>query len=421
MIKDLGYYRAIQGIGDVTTRKQADIMRIRAELLRDFENTIDCEDVKINGNDSKLLITKTLDYTMKKIVSKPGEPYVLGDVVSWAGADWLVDVIDSDDRINTHGKMRRCTTMLRWKDSAGVIHEYPATSEDATRYGDGENAGKLVTVGDFQLKFKLHLDEHSAQINRGQRFLIDADKYLGAMTAAGLKPTAYKVTRRNVITGNGVGDGCLELTVVECEFSKRDNVDLMVADYYDGNDVYTLEITNATSDIVLVPDTTYALEFAATKNGVTLEQTDILFTSDDVTVATISNGGVITAVSRGRCVITLSVGNVKRIVEVSVEAFAPEFVIKIEPQDGMLELQPNFPKTINISIWSGDTKLTHELQTEIIGGSAYASIVSSGNDKVVIRAAANESFIGKSVVLRVRQIYPIGIYEDATFKIAGWF
>lgn len=420
MKHDLDYYRAIQGLSDVQTAKEAEIRLIRHEVTRDFENTIDCEDVKINGCDAKLLVTKTPDYAAKKIASKPGEPYALGDLVTWLGASWLVDAIDSDDRINVHGKMRRCTTLLRWKDG-GVIREYPATSEDATRYGDGEKAGRLITVSDFQLKFRLHLDEHSAKLDRGQRFLVDADQYLTDMATVGLNPAAYKVTRRNVVTGSTVGSGYLELTVVECEFSKRDNVELMVADYYDGDDVYALSITNASGDIQLTPNATYALQYTATKNGASANQSDILFASDDVRVATVSAEGVITAVANGCCVVTLSLGHIKRSVDVNVQSFAPEFVIKIEPKDGVFELQPNFPKHINISIWSGDTKLNHALSAEIIGGSAYASILSTDGATVVIRAAGNESFIGKNVVLRVRQNYPIGIEADATFKIAGWF
>lgn len=232
MIKNLDYYRTIQGAKGVYTAKEAEIRQIKGELARDFGNSLDCESVLINGTKSLLQVTKAADYTIKNISTKPDNYIYLGDVIHWCDTDWIVDTIDADTRIATRGKMRRCNVLLKWLDEKGSIRTASGFCEDAAKYSDGVSGEKVMRVPDFQIKVKIRLDEHSAKINRDKRFLLDTTEYLSYLESSGEHPSAFIVTRRNVLTGNHLSHGYTELTLTETAFSSNDNTELMIADYY---------------------------------------------------------------------------------------------------------------------------------------------------------------------------------------------
>lgn len=419
MIKDLSYYRKIQGTNGASTAKEAEVRMIQNELLRDFENSLDCEDVTVNGTSEKLLITKATDPTIKNVVAKPTESFDLGDIVNWCATDWLIDAIDADTRICTRGKIRRCNIVLKWKDGE-TIRSYPAFCEDATKYSEGVTHGKVVELPDFQIKAKVHLDENSVKLNRGKRFLIDAGNYLQQIEAGGNHVSAFEVTRRNVITGNHAGHGCVELTMVECAYSEQDNAEMMVADYYDPADVYTLIIDNAESTLSLAVGATYALTYTATKNGEPLDQTSILYASSDTSVATISASGEIQALSTGSSLITISAGKAKKAVQISVSSANSSYEIKIEPEDGDYSIALGAEKTVMFSIWKDNVELPYTLDSEVYSGGNYASIISSTNNMAVLRSSANQNAIGNTIILRVQETGN-HISKDAIFTIVGWF
>lgn len=420
MNHDLDYYRKIQGLNDTTTEKEAEIRLIKGELTRDFYNTLDCESVQINGVSSDLLITKSTDQTIKNITTKPDESVHLGDIISWCDTNWIVDTIDADSRINTHGKMRRCNVVLKWMDEGGVTRSYPGFCEDATKYGEGVSGSKMLQTGEFQIKLKIHLDEHSVKINRDRRFLLDASQYLAQMETTGSHPSAYIVTRRNVLTGTHAGHGYVELTLCETAFSELDNPALMLADYYSADDVFAITVANADGNLTIAKGATYTLSCAATKNGTALDQTSILFQSSDTSVATVSTAGVIKGVENGTCSITAKAGNVEKSISVAVYDSAPSYVIHINPVDNDFSVVYGMSKTVNISIESNNVELPYTLSSEIISGSSYASITNSSDNQIVVSATNNPDNVGKIFTLKVSEAGR-GITAEADFKIEGWF
>lgn len=420
MIHDLSYYRTIQGTTDMASAKETQIRQRKSELAHYFEMSQDCEDVKVNGAETKLVITKSTDPAIKHVVSKPDEDIFLGDIITWNSTDWIVDTIDSDTRINSNGKMRRCNVILKWLDENGIVRSYSGYCEDATKYGEGVAGGKMLQVGEFQIKVKIRLDEHSAKINRDKRFLLDAVQFLSQMEAMGSHPSAYVVTRRNVLTGTLGGHGFVELTMVETAYSENDNPTLMLADYYSPDDIYELTISNADENLTVVKNSTYTLSCSATKNGTALDQTSILFQSSDTSVATVSTAGVIKGVENGTCSITAKAGNVEKSISVAVYDSAPSYVIHINPVDNDFSVVYGMSKTVNISIESNNVELPYTLSSEIISGSSYASITNSSDNQIVVSATNNPDNVGKIFTLKVSEAGR-GITAEADFKIEGWF
>lgn len=420
MKHDLAYYRAIQGMTGVSSAKEAELRAIRHDVSNDFANSLDCEKVQVNGEDSALLITKTVDRTIKNIVTRPDDNIHLGDIVRWSNDDWIVDVIDSDDRTGTRGKMRRCNVVLRWLDDYGVIHAYPGFCEDATKYGEGVINGKMLQTPDFQIKAKIHLDGNSVRIPRGKRFLLDASQYLLDIADAGENADAFIVTRRNVLTGAHRGHGYAEFTLVECAHSEYDNDNLMIANYYDPSDVYTLTIDNAESNLSLAVGATYALTCTATKNGDQINQTSIQFKSSDEDVAAIDAEGVIAAHSLGLATIAASVGSIKRTVELEVVESAEDYIIYIEPDDGYFEIPFGTSKNVQCSIYNGNTPLPYLLDFEIAVNPELVTLDRVDDNSIRLIASDSAADIGKSFVLRVMEVGR-ATSKDATFTIRGWW
>lgn len=230
-MKDINYFMKIQRANDSSSKKETDIRKARFHLENDFNNTIDAEDVLINDNPQRLLITKTHDDYTKKIVSRPNETFHLGDIISWLDCDWIIYRKNADMRISTFGRMIQCNAKLRWLNHDKDIIEKVGYAEDATKYSEGIKENTKIRLSDFQLKIKIPLDEDTIRLKRDCRFLIDASEYFN--DDGSLLPSAFICTRVNSITNIYDDKGCLELTLVEDQFSKeRDNPTLMVADYY---------------------------------------------------------------------------------------------------------------------------------------------------------------------------------------------
>lgn len=417
---NLEYYRKIQGLNNTGNRKEAEIRLIKNELAHDFYNSLDCESVTVNGVSTDLLITKSNDYTIKNVVTKPDEYVGMGDIINWCDTDWIIDTIDADDRINTHAKMRRCNVVLKWLDENGTIRAYSGFCEDATKYGEGISGGKMLQVPDFQVKVKIRLDPHSAKINRDRRFLLDASQYLSTMESSGVHPSAFIVTRRNVLTGSHDGSGYIELTLSECAFSARDNPDMMLADYYPQNEIYTLDIINSPEQLTMQTGQVYPLVCIATKNGEAVSSDCISFKSSDTLIATISATGEIAAVGIGFCQITATIENAKATLEILVSESIEDYEIRIEPDSGDYRIAIGTSKDVAISIYSGSTKLLYELHSSLVGAFYFATITDADNDSVRITASADENAIGKSFTLRVTEPGR-SITKDITFEIVGWF
>lgn len=420
MTHDLSYYRTIQGLNGVTSKKAADIRLIKAEVDRDFENTIDCESVTINGSNSVLLITKTDKEDIKRVVARPDSDVYLGDIVGWMSSYWLLDKIDSDIRITTRGKMIRCNVTMRWIDEDDNTFAYPGVCEDASKGVDGIVYTDLMHTGDFQIKVKIRLDENSVKINRDRRFLFDALDYVPQLDSIGMHPSAFKVTRRNVLTGARGEHGYVELTLVECSYSDNDNSDLMIADYYKTGDLYELTISNADEQLVIADESTYALSVTATLNGASLSASAISYASNDETVATVSSLGVISAVSIGTCTIIVKAGNVSYNINLSVEEASEVAEIRVYVDNDEYIIPYGQSKRVDYAAYLNGSEISSAFMVEITGFPTVAYIDSDGSGYVVIVALDDESLIGSSFTLNISSDI-LGTSISQVFTIAGWF
>lgn len=218
-------------MNDASTVQEYLTNELKREIKNSFYRNLDAQNVLVNGKEQTLLITRDKgDEQIKKVKSMPDEVINLGDIITWNGVYYIVYKLDGDRRIQSKGRMYQCNAVLRWKNKDGIIVERHGKAEDATKYSEGTMGGNTLRIGEFQLKVIIRLDEESCLIQRDDRFILDAQEFIGTMLENGVLPKVYRVTRRNVVTGTFDVAGYVEITLVEDQFiAGSDDIENMIA------------------------------------------------------------------------------------------------------------------------------------------------------------------------------------------------
>lgn len=175
---DVNYFVKIQDAYGVKSRREKELIKINRQMSRHFEDTFDTENVTINGRATQLMIIKDTDGNTfkKKIKSKHGNRFNLGDYVEWNGQTWLVTLIDADEKTWNRGYMYLCTFPLRWQNAEGKIIERCAYIEDFTKsYNNAQgietlihdNASLAKDSAALAAKVQNYLAKGTKQQNRG--------------------------------------------------------------------------------------------------------------------------------------------------------------------------------------------------------------------------------------------------------------
>lgn len=198
--------------------------RQKNKLIRDIErlapDSLSYKTIVVDGEERQAIVTSSDAYNLKNFISLPGETIPFGAMIQYADRYWLVREKEIDDEIYAKCQGQLCNVLMRWQNTDGDILEYYGVGEDATKYSSGVLNGSdyMITLGEFQIKVALPVNEDTAVIHRDMRFLIDADSFLDTLQDAGMHPTAFKVTRRNIVTGTFDDEGYVEITLVEDRF-----------------------------------------------------------------------------------------------------------------------------------------------------------------------------------------------------------
>lgn len=419
MIHNIDYYRKIQGWNGTASTKEAEIRHIKSEVERDFENTLDCENVTINGTSSQLLITKTALATVKKVSAKPDATLSYGDTIGWLGAYWLVDELDADNRVHNKGKMRQCNLLLKWLNESGEVISRYCVFGDASKFSDGIAEHTQINTVDASLTIRIRTDAEVAKLKQKKRFLIGDTTFISDVLAVGSHPPAYTLTKAIPVVDTRTGAGYTDLIVVGTEYSvNEDNPYLMIANYYTPSDAYTCSITNATSPLLLQPESTFQLTFSATKNGTAVDQTDVSFISSNEAVATVSATGLVTAVDTGSCVITARYEKATTSISVDVDEAAQAAEIWIIKPDQTDTILYGTSKTYGVQIYENGV-LSDAVYTATISG-VEGIIVTVTENGVVVTVPDNEALVGREFTLTVN-CAELAVSSTLNLTVRGWF
>lgn len=190
---DINYFMKLQNAYKTQNSHEKQLYKINSQMSKHFEDSLDTEDVLLNGKPFKLMIIKDTDGNTykKKIKSPHDKKFNLGDYVIWNNQVWIITLLDSDEKTWNRGYMYQCTILLRWQNARGEIVERYGYSEDFTKYSTGVTGNSTLTLGDYQYGVTLPVDDETRIIKRDRRFAIDID---------GVEPPdIYKLTNRKIL------------------------------------------------------------------------------------------------------------------------------------------------------------------------------------------------------------------------------
>lgn len=159
------------------------------------------------------------------------EPFYLGDVIPWPEhGHWLCIHSTNRHGILWEGSLSFCNYTVNFiSPLTKKVVSYPVSIINSTQYGTGEKERydeKIkMKIGVSQMIMYMSYNEHSCLIDSGARFLLDRNP---------VEPTAFRITQADMVSySDGGGRGYIHFTVEEDQFNpKRDNKELMIADYY---------------------------------------------------------------------------------------------------------------------------------------------------------------------------------------------
>lgn len=195
-------------------------------LNNKFDSTLSYHAVQIGNRTQDVTIINSDNLNEKKIITRPGEDLICGELVEWANNYWLISEKDANNELYTRGKLLQCNHLLKWIDSDGIIREQWCVIEDGTKYltGEYEDRKFIVTRGDSRIAMTIGRNKHTIAFERENRFLIDDPESKNKLAYLLTKPLK---TGRSYDKG-----GVFSFVLQEVVATADDNMELGIADYY---------------------------------------------------------------------------------------------------------------------------------------------------------------------------------------------
>lgn len=150
------------------------------------------------------------------------QPY---SYIRFDGEVWIIASEPYNNKFYEKAILKLCRNQLRWQNpETKEIFEYWYWVEDASAYNSGIYNGKLLTTYDKIYGALLPMDKNTRKLRYGMRFILEFSDDV---------PLVYKITNFNGVVGNNKNIKLLSIVLMQTVYvPDRDNVDLMIADYY---------------------------------------------------------------------------------------------------------------------------------------------------------------------------------------------
>ena len=204
-----------------------------------------------------------------------------GDLVNWDGGNWLIISEIGHKRYTYYkGIIQRCNYNIKF-NFEGTIKQFPAIVD--SRVFDVETNQYLsIPAGKIVVTMQSNVD--SENINIGQRFI--------------KMKQAWKVTGIDR-TKNG-------LLMLYCDLDTITASDDVVNEIANAGDyIYTLEITNGETSSIQ-EGSTLQLNAVVKLNGNPVDNKTVMYSTNNPSIASVDENGLVTAISAGDCIITAS-------------------------------------------------------------------------------------------------------------------
>ena len=208
-----------------SSQRERNVNKLKQSILAKLPDNPSFKSVKINGEERFLCINTGTQPYYKEFETLPDEDINIGDYVDFANSKWIVATCDSDNEIYKDGKLYQCNYLLKWQSDKGEIIERWAYIASASKYNDGTNDNRYISVGSDQLSIMIPVDEESIKLKKdmSKKFFIDSNTQ---------NPTTYILTGTGNVEDNFNGYGVTSWIVKECAYTpSKDDLKYGVCDY----------------------------------------------------------------------------------------------------------------------------------------------------------------------------------------------
>ncbi|MFB5759101.1 Ig-like domain-containing protein [Paenibacillus medicaginis] len=275
---------------DYSQYHQNDKDIILSHGLRLFElnkDGFDGADVSVNGVSRRIILKDkySFDRTLKKITDSAGS-IKYGDIVTIDSVNWLVLTKEKENQIYEDWIAEKCNGQLKWLSFTGDIKGEWFTFRTVSNANSGIDEGRIVDLGNEYRHIYIPCNDDTKQISKDKRFIFDERPWV----VVGVD----RISRQGLIT----------LVLKEDTFSVSDNLELSIADYEGNIADYSISIEYGTPLSVSVGDT-LQLRSEVRNNGKIASKPVIWFV-DDVSIATVNESGILSAISIGVASVTVT-------------------------------------------------------------------------------------------------------------------
>jgi hypothetical protein len=262
----------------------------------------DSEDAIVNGRNIKVLMNdKTSSSETLKYITDEFNTLSNGDILELPNRQrWIITSYDTENKLTKKWVSKLCNIDLKWIDGLGEVESHPAVlSSNNSNINISE--GNVMSLPDGNRRVLVQRNNSTLSLKRDKRFIIGKE--------------AFKVTDVDYVST----DGIVHLTLNSSADlnPSRDNLELEIADYYGSIADYKIAINNG-SFVTIADDQSLQLNVVVTNNNSPLFSPSLSYASSDELIAKVSLDGIITPITSGMAIITVTYKNVSAQIEVSI-------------------------------------------------------------------------------------------------------
>lgn len=245
-------------------------------IINSFKNTPSFREVYFNNETTitEVQITDTLDYNVKTVLIKPDESIFIGDMLYFDNDNWLCTKIDFTNPAYELGTVQKCNNTINLYRN-NILYKIPIVVESGARlFQMGTEGNKFLTTPATLIIVRMPFNEITMGIKRGVVYKIGVQN--------------WKVEDVNDIIEQG-------LLIVRMEYSQESQEEYN----------YNLIILNG-DNIQISQSQSLIINAQLTKNDIIVPSPSLIYTSNDESIATIDNNGLVAALDIGSVVFKVS-------------------------------------------------------------------------------------------------------------------
>ncbi len=333
-------------------------------------------------------------------------PIKTGDIIEYQNKKWVAISQPEENSKTYRAKMRELNFIIKVYIGE-ILHEFDSTIDSVGAYVED---GKVINIAAGEIIITVPSNEYSDKIDIGARFI-----KLGY---------AWKVS--------GVDRSKKGLNMIHADkdvFISDDDKQNEIADRYKHDHQYAISISNQQPIEVNLGGTTQLIFIVTDKGSQVSTLPEIICTSSNEAIATVSNTGLITSISNGEAAITAMIaGYPEATVTVSTKVtgtVTPSYSVGITFKNTAQIRVGGFPKPFTAVVYENGTVITNKTVTwsaknKDYTGDAMATLSDMTGTACKLAALNNNAYIGHSVVLTATLSDDSTVFYDLNVLIISY-